>query len=60
MLAKIAWTGVCLFAGAGAGHLAWLINRHFKPLRHNDFWAAFVLIAMLLLVLTLVLLSCVG
>jgi hypothetical protein len=51
---------VCLFAGAGGGHLAWLINRHFKPLRQNDFWAAFVLILILVLVCTLVVLSCVA
>lgn len=58
-LAKIAWAGVCLFAGAGGGHLAWLINRRFKPLRKNDFWAAFVLILVLVLVCALVVISCV-
>ena len=58
MLSKIAWIGVCLFAGAGAGHMAWLINRRFRHVRYNDFWAAFVLMLMLVLVLTLVVLSC--
>lgn len=59
-LAKIAWIGVCLFAGAGGGHLAWLINHHFKALRQNGFWAAFVFILMLVLVCTLVAVSCVA
>ena len=47
MLTNIALVGVCIFAGAGSGHIAFLINQHFK---HTRLSATLTIILMTLIV----------